>query len=56
LVDDVQFVEKPLHIDPFEKGDYYEDSAAKNNGLDVKVALCPVDHDIPGACSFFIIG
>jgi len=55
LVDNVHFVEKPLHIDPFEKGDYYEDTAAKDNGLDVKVALYPVDHDVPGACSFFVI-
>jgi len=55
LVDGVQFIEKPLHVDPFERGDYYEDSVAKRKGLDVKVALFPVDHDVPGACSFFIM-
>jgi mRNA degradation ribonuclease J1/J2 len=55
IVKKVQFVEKPLHADPFEKGDYYEDVVAKENGLDVKVALYPVDHDIPGACSYLAI-
>jgi mRNA degradation ribonuclease J1/J2 len=55
IVDSVRFVEKPLHIDPFEKSDYYQDSAAQDEGLDIRVALYPVDHDVPGACSFFII-
>lgn len=55
LVDSVQFIEKPLHVDPFEREDYYEDLLAKKKGLDVKIALFPVDHDVPGACSFFII-
>ena len=55
LVDNVQFIEKPLHIDTFEKGDYYEDLVANDHGLNVKVALYPVDHDVPGACSFFVI-
>lgn len=55
MVNGVQFVEKPLHIDPFEKGDYYEDSVAKDSGLDVRISLFPVDHDVPGACCFFVI-
>ena len=55
LVKSVQFVEKPLHSNPFEVGDYYEDFVAKDKGLNVKVALYPVDHDIPGACCFFAI-
>ena len=53
LIKSVQFVAKPLHLDPFRIGDYYEDSISR--GLNVKVALYPVDHDIPGACCFFVI-
>lgn len=51
----VQFIEKPLHVDPFEIGDYYEDPVAGEKGLEVKIALYPVDHDVPGACCFFAI-
>jgi len=53
LIGRVQFVEKPLLTNPFEKKDYYEDPEAKEKGIDLKVALYPVDHDIPGACCFF---
>lgn len=52
LLKQIQFVEKPLLTDPFEREDYYEDQIAKGGGLDVKIALYPVDHDIPGACCF----
>lgn len=55
MVSGVQFVEKPLHIDPFEKGDCYEDPIAKDSGLDVRISFFPVDHDVPGACCFFVI-
>jgi mRNA degradation ribonuclease J1/J2 len=55
LISGVQFVEKSLLIDPFEKGDYYEDPQAKQEGLKLRVALYPVDHDIPGACCFFAV-
>lgn len=56
LVKGVQFVKKPFHLDPFGIGDYYEDTVTVNDeGLNVKVALYPVDHDVPGACCFFVM-
>jgi mRNA degradation ribonuclease J1/J2 len=51
----IQFIEKPFHLDPFDVEDYYEDSITEGQGLDVKIALYPVDHDAPGACSYFAI-
>jgi len=55
LIGGVQFVEKSLFLDPFGKGDYYEDLQAKEESLKLRVALYPVDHDIPGACCFFAV-
>lgn len=55
LVKGVEFVKKPFHLDPFGAGDYYEDIITTNDkALSVKAALYPVDHDIPGACCFFV--
>lgn len=54
LVKEIQFVKKPFHLDAFVVGDYYEDSPPSAD-LTIKISVYPVDHDVPGACCFFVI-
>lgn len=49
----IPMTSKRFYPEPFGK-DYYHDYTAEAKGVDVSVAAFPVDHSIPGACSYLI--